>query len=206
MKTVMVILVTLFGCARIYAQAQELQQLKLDLEKLAQFKLMLSEMKSGYPTLLSGYNGIRDIGKSNFNLHEDYLNGLLLVNPSVKNNPAVSRVYNAQTQIVSDSKGLLLDLQKSKVFTAVELGKAADACNGIADVVGVDAELLLSVLTPGKFRMSDGERTEIIGVMDQSVEKQAAKLKALQDEYRKLMALRLQNRRDMESLRAFSKQ
>ena len=205
MKTVMVILIALMGSVRMYAQAQELQQLKLDLEKLAQFKLMLSEMKSGYQTLQNGYNGIRDIGKSNFNLHQDWLDGLLLVNPSVKNNPAVKRVYNVQMQIVSDSKTLLLDLQKSKVFTAVELNEAAIACRSITDVVSVDAELLLSVLTPGKFRMSDGERTEIIGKMEQSVQKQAVKLKALRDEYTKLMMLRSQNRRDMESLKGLSK-
>ncbi len=205
MKTVMVFIMGLLSFMRLYAQAQELQQLKLDLEKLAQFKLMLSEMKSGYQTLQNGYNGIRDIGKSNFNLHQNYLDGLLLVNPSVKNNPVVGRVYNTQTKIVSDSKTLLWDLQKSGVFTAGELNEVTIACKNITDVVGVDAELLLSVLTPGKFRMSDGERTEIMGAMEQSVQKQAAKLKVLSDAYTKLMMLRGQNRRDMESLKGLSK-
>lgn len=206
MKTVMVILIALISSVRIYAQAQELQQLKLDLEKLAQFKLMLSEMKSGYQVLQSGYNGIRDIGKSNLNLHQNYLDGLLLISSSVKNNPAVNRVYNTQTQIIIDSKSLLSDLRKSQVFTVSELNEVTLACKNITDVVGVDAELLLSVLTPGKFRMSDGERTEVMGTMEQSVQKQAAKLKGLSDEYLKLMMLRRQNRRDMESLKGLSKQ
>ncbi|MDP2421455.1 hypothetical protein [Sediminibacterium sp.] len=206
MKTVMVILIALISSVRMCAQVQELQQLKLDLEKLAQFKLILSQMKSGYQVLQNGYNGIRDIGKSNFNLHQDYLEGLLLVSPSVKNNPAVNRVYNTQTQIIIDSKSLLSDLRKSQVFTVSELNEVTLACKNITDVVGVDAELLLSVLTPGKFRMSDGERTEVMGTMEQSVQKQAAKLKGLSDEYLKLMMLRRQNRRDMESLKGLSKQ
>lgn len=206
MKTVVVMIIVMSICVRLKSQTQELEQLKLNLEKLAQFKLMLSEMKSGYQTLLNGYNQVRDIGKSNFNLHQNYLDGLLLVNPTVKNNSAVTRVYNAQAQILADSKTLLQDLHKSKVFTADELTQVANRCNGIMEVVGVDADLLLSVLTPGKFRMSDGERTEIISTMEQSVQKQGVKLKALRDAYTKLMILRSQNRRDKESLRALSKQ
>lgn len=201
MKSLVVLMSIFFTCGQLTSQTQELEQLRLNLEKLAQFKLMLSEMKSGYQTLFNGYNQVRDIGKSNFNLHQNYLNGLLMVNPTLKINPAIKRIFTTQKQVISASKTLLLDVQKSKLFTAVEIGQLVETCNGLVNTVAIDTELLLSVLTPGKFRMSDGERTEITHTIERSVQQQETKLKSLRDEYIKLIALRGQNRRDMESLK-----
>ena len=51
------------------AQTQEAQQLLLNWEKLAQFKQMLEDMKTGYQVLYKGYSAIRDISQGNFSLH-----------------------------------------------------------------------------------------------------------------------------------------
>lgn len=204
MKLLYCTLLAVVICAKLSAQAQELEQLRLDLEKLAQFKIMLSEMKSGYQTLLNGYNSVRDAGKSNFSLHQNYLDGLLLVSPSVKNNPAVARVYQNQTQLISNYKNLLARLNASHVFTPAELSEVLTACSSISNAVSGDAELLLSVLTPGKFRMSDGERSDVIAQLDKSVLRQLAKLKVVSEDYNKIMMLRLQNTRDMNALKRLS--
>lgn len=201
MKTIILVLCGFAFCLSVSAQAQELQQLKLDLEKLAQFKLMLSEMKSGYQTLSNGYNSVRDIGRSNFNLHQKYLDDLLQVNPEVKNNPVVQKVYNNQQQFVSDCKTLVSRLQASGVFSSTELKEVTGDIASMGGVVNADAELLASVLTPGKLRMSDAERSSVINQVDQSVQKQLVKLKALNDEYSKRMVLRLQQKRDVNAVK-----
>lgn len=201
MKTITLVLIAVSFCVRVSGQFQELEQLRLDLEKLAQFKIMLSEMKSGYTTLLNGYNAVRDAGKANFNLHQNFLDGLLKINPAMRNNPAVQRVGSNQQQMAGDFVKLLGQMKASGVFTTTEINNVISDGNAILDVAGADADLLLSVLTPGTFRMSDGERSEAMNTVDQSVSKQAVKMKELIAQYNQVMALRLQQKRDNEVMK-----
>lgn len=201
MKTPLTLAVAILISVRLSAQVQELEQLRLDLEKLAQFKLMLSEMKSGYQTLDRGYNAVRDAGKANFNLHQNYLDGLLLVSPQVRNHPAVNRIFKGQTQLLADYKSLLSMLKTSNALTSAELNEVMASGDRILSVASADADLLSSVLTPGKLRMSDGERTELIATVDKSIQQQLKKLTELKQEYDKLVVLRLQQKRDMETLK-----
>jgi hypothetical protein len=201
MKAIVFMLCAIAFCFRLSAQAQELQQLKLDLEKLAQFKLMLSQAKSGYETLTKGYNAVRDIGKSNFNLHQQYLDQLLQISPEVKSNPAIQRVLSSKQQIGTDYKSLLSRIQSSGIFSVDELNDVVRSVSAIGEIVNADTELLVSVLTPGKLRMSDAERSSLMTQVDNSVQKQVGKLKALTDEYNKLMVLRLQQKRDVNALK-----
>jgi hypothetical protein len=201
MKTIVLFLCVFAFCLRVSAQTQELEQLKLDLEKLAQFKLMLSQAKSGYQTLMNGYNSVRDIGKSNFNLHQQYLDQLLQVSPEVKNSPIVQRVLVSKQQVIADYKSLLSRMQTNGVFAADEVNEVVKSVGSIGEIVNADTELLILVLTPGKLRMSDAERSSIINQVDLSVQKQLSKLKALTDEYNKLMVLRLQQKRDVNEVK-----
>jgi hypothetical protein len=72
MKKLMILLEIIFltipGIAA--AQSAEVQQLLLNVEKLAQLKKILSNMKTGYQIVSGGYNTIKDISKGNFNLHQ----------------------------------------------------------------------------------------------------------------------------------------
>jgi hypothetical protein len=201
MKIILWFLLTTFFCARVCAQTQELQQLRLDLEKLAQFKLMLSEMKSGYQTLTNGYNTVKDIAKSNLSLHQKYLDGLLDVSPQVKSNPTIQRAHSNRQLITVSLKNLLARIRSSGVLTSDEVGEAIAKGAEIEEVVSGDAELLQAVLTPGKLRMSDAERSALISQVDTSIQKQLAKLKALSDECTKLVIARLQKKRDVNAIK-----
>jgi hypothetical protein len=68
----------------VSAQSDEAQQLLLNVEKLAQFKEILRDMKKGYEIVSNGYNTIKDISKGSFNLHDAFLNALLQISPTVK--------------------------------------------------------------------------------------------------------------------------
>ena len=64
-----IILTVLFSCSlftnlMVAAQVQELEQLTLDIEKLLQFKQILSDLKKGYQILSGGYNTIRDLSQN----------------------------------------------------------------------------------------------------------------------------------------------
>jgi len=84
----------------LYTQSTEAQQLILNIEKLAQLKKILSNMKKGYEIVSSGYNGIKDISKGNFNLHDAFLNALLQVNPTVRKYKRVADIITCQFEIV----------------------------------------------------------------------------------------------------------
>ncbi len=70
---------------KLSAQSEEAQQLLLNVEKLAQFKQILSDMKKGYQIISTGYSTIKNLSQGNFNLHKIYLDGLMMVSPTVKN-------------------------------------------------------------------------------------------------------------------------
>ncbi len=191
---------------RTHAQTQEMEQLRLDLEKLAQFKLMLTEMKSGYQTMLSGYSALRDIGKTNFNLHKGFLDGLLAVNPSVARQPAVQRIYAHQNRIISDSKSWITRLRNTQVFKASEIAEVVADYSNLILLLEADRDLLEKVLTPGTYRMSDAERSEIISTIEVSVQKHTQKFSELQEQYNRQLSLRLQSKKDAQDIRRLGKQ
>lgn len=201
MKRVICLLCAVALCLRVYAQTQELQQLKLDLEKLAQFKLMLSQAKSGYQSMVNGYNGVIGEGKANFNLQKGKLDELLQVSAAVKNDPLVTRVNDNSVKILNDGRSLVMRIKQSAMFTVDELNELSRAVAEIGETVTADMQLLNTVLTGGKLRMSDAERSQVIGNIDQSISRQAVKLKTLDDEYNKILALRAQGKRDMNAVK-----
>ena len=68
----------------VSAQSQEVQQLLLNVEKLAQFKKILQNMKQGYQVLHKGYTTIRNLSQGNFSLHKTFLDALFEVSPAVR--------------------------------------------------------------------------------------------------------------------------
>jgi hypothetical protein len=65
-KCIVILWVILFSfSSQVVAQSTEIQQLLLNVEKLAQLKKILSNMKKGYEIVSNGYNTIKDISKGN---------------------------------------------------------------------------------------------------------------------------------------------
>ena len=63
-KCIAIVWVILFSFSgQVMAQSTEIQQLLLNVEKLAQLKKILSNMKKGYEIVSNGYNTIKDISK-----------------------------------------------------------------------------------------------------------------------------------------------
>lgn len=201
MKTLICLLCAFAFCWRVSAQVQEMEQLKLDLEKLAQFKLMLSQAKSGYQTLTNGYNGIINSGKSNYSLHEGYLDGLLKVNPEIKNDPVVQRVIKGTNQIVADCRALVSLVNSSGYFSSDEIKELSRSVAEIGETVSANNDLMNTVLQEGKLRMSDAERSQVLQNIDRYLNKQASKLQALQQQYNMVLATRQQNNRDIYAIK-----
>jgi K+-sensing histidine kinase KdpD len=103
------------------AQGQDLQQLILDIEKLTQFKAILSDMQQGYSILTQGYQQVKDLSQGNFNLHSVFLNGLLQVNPEVARYARVADIIADEVSILSEYKKAYRQFQSSGYFNTNEL-------------------------------------------------------------------------------------
>lgn len=204
MKTIVSFGMVVLFCLKLSAQSQEMEQLRLDLEKLVQFKLILSQMKQGYQTLQNGYNAVRDAAKGNFDLHKNYLDGLLKVNPFVKQSPALRQIATGQAATVKTFQAAFQEYQSSGLFSAGELTDLRNKYGECSQKVSDDLDILSQIITSGKTRMSDAERLQVIGTVQADISGQLTIVRALVNDYSRLMALRMQQKKDNNAFRKLS--
>ncbi len=201
MKTIIIMVFFCTRVAMIHAQVQELEQLKLDLEKLVQLKLMLSQAARGYQTLQNGYNAVRDAAKGNYNLHKNYLDGLLQVSAQVRNTPALKRVLNNNALVPKEYRVWYNQVLPLSLFKPVELTSIQERYRLIETALNEQLDQLELLLGPGKLRMSDGERVALIEVLADKSDEQLTALRQLIKEYTAIAAGRAQNKKDVEAVR-----
>ncbi len=162
-KCIMIMWILLLSLSgRVVAQSTEIQQLLLNVEKLAQLKKILSNMKKGYEIVSTGYNTIKDISKGNFNIHQTFLDGLMQVSPTVKKYKRISEIITYQTQLVKEYKSAFRRFDASNLFNANEIKYMDDVYTNLFNKSLQNLEELTIVITADKLRMSDDERINAI--------------------------------------------
>jgi len=144
------------------AQSAEVQQLLLNVQKLAQLKKILSNMKTGYQIVSGGYNTIKDISKGNFNLHQTFLDGLIQVSPAVKKYKRIGEIISMQSQLVKEYKSAFRRFEASNLFNANEMTYIKNVYANLFNKSLQNLEELSMIVTAGKLRMSDDERLNAI--------------------------------------------
>lgn len=157
-----ILFIILFCPAMSFGQSQEAKQLLLNVEKLAQLKLMLSHMKKGYQILEKGYTSIKNISQGNFSLHKDFLDGLLQVSPAVKKYSKVADIIAIQLKLVKESKGALTEFRASKQFSVTEVEYLGSIYTNLLSESLKLLDELAMVVSAGKLRMSDDERLSAV--------------------------------------------
>lgn len=193
-----VLFVTFGTVEKAAAQAQELQQLILDIEKLTQLKGILSDMKTGYQIYQQGYGSISQLSKGNFDLHSVYLNGLLAINPTVRNYSRVADIISQQASLISEYKSSYKQFKQSGTFSAGELNYMSNIYTQLVNQSLQNLDELTNVLTAGKLRMSDDERMRAI---DRIYASSADKLQFLRHFNRQGVLLSLQRSREIGDTR-----
>ncbi|TSD67652.1 TerB family tellurite resistance protein [Inquilinus sp. KBS0705] len=180
------------------AQVQEMQQLILDIEKLTQLKGILSDMKTGYQIYQQGYGSISQLSKGNFDLHSVYLNGLLSINPTVKNYGRVAEIITQQVSLISEYKSAYKQFQQSGSFSVSELNYMSSVYTQLVNQSLQNLDDLTNVLTAGKLRMSDDERMRAI---DRIYASSSDKLQFLRHFNRQGVLLNIQRSKDVGDTR-----
>jgi hypothetical protein len=166
MKSMFILLSVLFlsvGCAhRADAQAEELETLVLDIQKLSALKSILKEMYQGYKILSTGYNAIKDISQGSFSMHKLFLDGLLSVSPTVKQYVRIVDIINAQQSLVSEYRAALTRSKSFQLFNTSDINYLQSVYTNLFNKSTEDLDELLMVITDNQLRASDAERLAAI--------------------------------------------
>ena len=147
---------------RTNAQEQELQQLALDIEKLSELKSMLADMKTAYQVLSRGYDKVKGVTQGNFSLHQLFLNGLLLVSPSVRHYTKVADIITKEARIVQEYKRAFSSFKASHLFNLIEIDYMGKVYSHLFEQTLQNLDELTLVITSGSLRMSDEQRLQSI--------------------------------------------
>ena len=138
--------------------ADDVQQLALDIQKLAGLKSVLNQMYQGYELVSKGYDAVKDVSQGNYSLHEAFLDGLLIVSPTVRKYVRVQEIINNQAELISEYKMASTTFREDKQITPDEIGYMMDVYNNLVSQSLSNLTMLSSVITSSQLRMSDGER------------------------------------------------
>lgn len=177
MKKLFVILIMCGMSFQVKAQSEEVQQLLLNIEKLAQFKKILQNMYDGYKLLNKGYTAVKNISEGNFNTHKAFLDGLMEVSPAVKKYKRITDIINYQIRIAKEYKLAFNRVKEGKQFTADEIDYLGKVYSNLFNESLKSLDELSMIITSGKLRMSDDERLQAIDKIYQAVEDQYSFLK-----------------------------
>lgn len=161
-KVLLICLAALFISVGTKAQVNEIIQLGLNIEKLAQLKSILTNMKRGYDIVSGGYNKIKNISEGNFSIHEAFLDGLMQVSPIVKKYRKVPEIISQQLALVKEYKSAYNRFRSSNFFNPRELGYMARVYENLFNESLKNLDELTIIVTAGKLRMSDDERIQAI--------------------------------------------
>ncbi|MNS18364.1 hypothetical protein D3C86_921590 [compost metagenome] len=160
---ILTILITLLIIpVKSMGQSAEIQQLILNIEKLSQFKKILSDMKKGYELLSGGYKTVKDMTEGNFSLHKTFLDALMQVSPAVKNYKRVAEIVEYQISIVKESRNGMNRFIKSGNFSGQEINYFEKVYGNLLNQSLRNLDELTMVITADKLRMSDDERLKAV--------------------------------------------
>lgn len=174
-----------------------MQQLLYDIEKLTQFKAILSDMQQGYAILTQGYQQVKDLAQGNFNLHSVFLDGLLLVNPEVAKYARVADIIADEASILTEYKKAYKQFQSSGGFNPDEQDYLSRVYAQLTSAALNDVNELANIITVSKLRMSDDER---LSAIDRIYASSSDKLSFLRDFNRRTTVLLLQRQREQQSI------
>lgn len=202
MKPIWILLVAIGTSSMATAQSIEVQQLLLNYEKLTQLKNILSDMKKGYEIVSKGYSAIKNISEGTFNLHDAFIQGLMAVNPAIKNYKRVPDIINYQKNIVQEYKTAFNRFKNSGTFSSSEIDYLRKVYSNLFNQSLENLDELATVITASKLSMSDDERLEAIDRIFADTED---KLQFLRDFNKNTNLLVLQRKKEQKDVETSQK-
>lgn len=189
--------------SQVKAQSAEIQQLILNIEKLSQFKKILSDMKKGYDMLSGGYKTVKDMSEGNFSLHKTFLDALMQVSPVVKNYKRVGDIVEYQVTLIKESRKGIDRILKNESFSSNEIQYFEKVYSNLSKESLRNIEELTSIITADTFRMSDDERLEAIDKIYADMQQKVLFLRDFNGSASVLALQRFKELNDAQTVRSF---
>lgn len=202
-QVILTVIISCFAASgtTVYAQSHEVQQLLLNMEKLAQLKEILSNMKKGYEVVNKGYGTVKDLTEGNFSLHKTFLDGLMEVSPAVRKYRKVSEIIEYQLKLVKEYKRALQQYSAAGIFSPKELAYIARVYDNLLKRSLDNLDELAMVVTSGKLRMSDDERITAIDRIHHDMSDKLNFLRSFNNSNSILGLQRVREQHDVNSMR-----
>ncbi len=182
MKKILILTLFLFAVTGVKnnasAQAQEIAQLVLNIQKLNQLKSILEDLKKGYDIVFKGYTTIKNLAEGNFKLHDVFLAELLKVSPAVRNYYKVAQIADMQLKLVKEYRSAFQRFNGGGRFTASELDYMTRVYSKLLAASLRNLDELTTVLTDKKLRSSDDERLKAIDQLHAQMEEKLVFVRA----------------------------
>lgn len=141
---------------------QKQTQVKYLLNQVAANKVYIEYLQKGYSIASKGLTAIEQIKNGEFNLHRDFFNALLFINPAIKNWSKVTGIIELQKQLLKQANYGFMHIKELDQLTPEEL----EYCNTIIDNLLRDCDEiiqeLMMVTSHGNWKMKDHERIQRI--------------------------------------------
>lgn len=203
MKRISIILLVVAGLGTIKsanAQKDEIQQLILNWEKLMQLEEILDNMYRGYKILDKGYRTIRDISQGNYSIHQAFLDGLMAVNPSIRNYKRIPLIINYQKLLIAEYKRAYSRFKQDPNFNPDELLYLGSVYKFLFDASLRNLDDLIMITTATKLRMSDDERMQAIDRIFYDMENKVVFLRYFNNNTQLLAVQRARSRNDVRTM------
>jgi hypothetical protein len=102
-----------------------------------------------------------------------------VISPAVASDPRIITIINSEYSIVAGYRAANARWSASGVFTPQELNYIIDTYSALLTDAMQSIEELTMVITADQLRMSDGQRMQAIGRIDEETKQQAAMLQQL---------------------------
>jgi hypothetical protein len=182
------------------AQSFEVQQLLLDVEKLAQLKSIYSDLVKGYDILSEGYNEVKDISQGNFDLHKLFLDNLLKASPAVQKYQKVANIIECQLQIISEYGTAYNRFKSDNNFSPDEIIYIGKVYNNLINESIKGLSDLTNVITDGTMRASDDERLAQIDKLNDEMQERLSFLRYFNNNTTVLALQRAREKNDVTTL------
>jgi hypothetical protein len=145
-----------------FGQEEEIGQLILNAEKLQVMEETLDQIYNTYKILEFGYNTITKISEGNYSLHEAFIDGLMMVNPSIRNYKRIPYIIDFQKLLLQEYSRAYNRFRADPHFTAQELQYLGNVYSYLFQASVKNLDDLLTVITATQLSMSDDERLRAV--------------------------------------------
>ncbi|RBN49452.1 hypothetical protein [Flavobacterium psychrolimnae] len=162
------VLILLIGLFNVNMRAQAKQREEL-LKQIAAFQVYIGYAQKGYSFAKKGLSVIGDFKRGELDLHLDYFNSLININPKIKNYSRVAQIIALQVKILKSYSRTMRYVKQNDLFHGDEVAYVKRVLDRLLKDCDGTVDELTAVLTKGKLELKDDERLEKIDALYQNM-------------------------------------